>query len=85
MTINLRALDPARIDPRPLRAWQWCCRSSAEVFFVDARGRQSVLTRYGQSWSISDRGWLHFSDTDAARRAAEALGEAVRACRQAGA
>jgi hypothetical protein len=42
MTIDLRALDPARIEPRPLRAWQWCCRRSAEVSFVDADGRQSV-------------------------------------------
>ena len=85
MTIDLRALDPERVAARPLRDWEWCCRRSAEVFFADAGGRQSVLTRYGESWSISDRGWLHFSGASAARRAGEALANAVRACRRPGA
>ena len=85
VTIDLRAVDPERVEARPLRDWQWCCRRSAEVFFADAGGRQSVLTRFGQSWSISDRGWLHFSDAGAARAAAQALAKAVRGCRRPGA
>lgn len=85
LTIDLRALDPARIEPRPLRDWQWCCRRSAEVAIFDADGRQSMVTRFGESWSIADRGWLHFSDEGAARAAAEALARAVRACRRPGA
>lgn len=84
MEIDLRALDPGRIAAHPLRAWEWCCRRSAEVSFADAEGRQSILTRHGESWSIAARGWLHFSDEAAAARAAAALAEAVRACRRPG-
>lgn len=85
MEIDLRALDPERIAAHPMRAWDWCCRRSAEVSFADAEGKQSILTRHGESWSISARGWLHFSDEAAAGRAAAALADAVRACRRPGA
>ncbi len=85
MQIDLAALDPERIAAHPMRDWQWCCRRSAEVSFADADGRQTILTRHGDSWSIAPRGWLHFSDEAAAKRAAAALAEAVKVCRRPGA
>ncbi len=84
MTIHLNTLDPNRIRALPLAAWPWCCRRSADVTFETSDGRQHILTRQGGSWSVSSRGRLYFSETDAARRAARALERAVRACRRPG-
>jgi len=84
-TVPLAAIDPDSIKAHPIRERQWCCARSAEVEFAASGDRQPFMTRSGESWYVSPRVWLAFTDAAAAARAAAALAEAIRLCRRPGA
>ncbi len=83
-TVPLAAIDPGSVEAHPIRERQWCCARSAEVAFAAIGDQQPFLTRAGDSWYVSPRVWLAFSDAGAAARVGQAVKEAIRLCRRPG-